>query len=115
MARVYLDRLTADAYCKCFEAIFSAASSATPKFAVGTSLVGIITDWSDHQFAGLEKAVGKDIAESVVKGCQVGGYLVSVLYRGRYPPPPTPWGEIFTMILNMLSYIFLKRNMFNTK
>lgn len=71
VARVYLNKLTSDAYCKCFEAIFSAASSATTKFAVGQSLVGIITDWSDHQFAGLEKAVGKDVAESVVKGCQV--------------------------------------------
>lgn len=71
VARVYLNKLTADAYCKCFEAIFRAASSATTKFAVGQSLLGIITDWSDHQFAGLEKAVGKDVAGSVVKGCQV--------------------------------------------
>ena len=54
VARVYLNKLNADAYCKLknFEAIFGAASSA---FAVGTSLVGIITDWSDHQFAGPER------------------------------------------------------------
>ena len=68
---MYLNKLTSDAYCRCFEAIFSSVSSAHPRFAVGTSLVGIITDWSDHQFSGLEKAVGKGVAESVVKGCQV--------------------------------------------
>ena len=55
VVRVYFNKLTSDAYCKCFEAIFNAASSTMPKFAVGQSLVGIITDWSDHQFAGLER------------------------------------------------------------
>ena len=44
VARVYLNKLNADAYCKSFDAIFGAASSASSEFAVGTSLVGIITD-----------------------------------------------------------------------
>jgi hypothetical protein len=51
--------------------MFGAVSSAYPKFKVGKSLLGIIMDWSDQQFSGLELAVGKDVAESIVKGCQV--------------------------------------------
>ena len=71
VARVYLNKLTTDAYHKCFSSMFGAVSSTYPKFKVGKSLVGIIMDWSDQQFSGLELAVGKDVADSIVKGCQV--------------------------------------------
>ena len=79
VARVYLNKLTTDAYHKCFSSMFGAVSSTYPKFKVGKSLVGIIMDWSDQQFSGLELAVGKDVAESIVKGCQVCMHL-----WGRY-------------------------------
>lgn len=68
---MYLNKLTTDAYQKCFSSMFDAVSNAYPGFKVGKSLVGIIMDWSDQQFSGLELAVGKDVAESIVKGCQV--------------------------------------------
>lgn len=71
VARVRLNKLTTEAYCECFKAIFSTVANNHPSFSVGKSLVGIIMDWSDQQFNGLEQAVGKDVAEAVVKGCQV--------------------------------------------
>ena len=63
--------LTAEAYSERFKAIFSSVAKTYPSFSVGKSLVGILMDWSDQQFNGLEQAVGKDVAEAVVKGCQV--------------------------------------------
>lgn len=43
------------------------------KFAVGESLLGVITDWSDQQINGLAEVhvVGEKVADGVVKGCQV--------------------------------------------
>lgn len=71
VARVRLNKLTTEAYSECFKAIFSTVAKTYPSFSVGKSLVGILMDWSDQQFNGLEQAVGKDVAEAVVKGCQV--------------------------------------------
>ena len=68
---MYLNKLTTDAYHKCFSSMFGAVSSAYPEFKVGKSLVGIIMDWSDQQFSGLELVVKRDVAESIVIGCQV--------------------------------------------
>ena len=42
-----------------------------PNFEVGKALNGIICDWSDKQVKGLELAVGVDVANQVLKGCQV--------------------------------------------
>lgn len=40
----------------------------------GSSWIG----HADQQFSGLELAVGKDVAESIVKGCQV--YMLNHVY-----------------------------------
>ena len=32
---------------------------------------GIVTDWSDAEIRGLKAAVGKDMAEKLLKGCKV--------------------------------------------
>ena len=54
-----------------FQGHFQYCGQNLPKLLVGKSLVGILMDWSNQQFNGLEQAVGKDLAEAVVKGCQV--------------------------------------------
>lgn len=71
MARVRLNRLTADAYAQCFRSVFETVKKDHPHFAVGKSLQGIILDWSDHQTKGLEAAVGEEVASKVAKGCRV--------------------------------------------
>lgn len=75
VARVHLNKLTAEAYAKCFRAVFDQVKASHPKFAVGKSLCGVIMDWSDQQYNGLEIAVGASVAEEVSKGCRVRVYV----------------------------------------
>ena len=42
-----------------------------PEFAIGNSMKGIITDWSDTQLKGIQAAIGEGNANQIVKGCQV--------------------------------------------
>ena len=37
----------------------------------GSTLTGIIADWSDQQISGLEMELGKPTASNLLKGCQV--------------------------------------------
>ena len=71
VARVRLNRIDAEAYAQCFRAIFEAIANDHPTFKIGESLTGIIADWSDQQANGLEIAVGKALADEILKGCQV--------------------------------------------
>lgn len=71
VARVRLDRLTAEAYEHCFKSVFATAKETYPQFEVGKTLLGVILDWSDQQIKGLEGAVGKETAAMVAKGCRV--------------------------------------------
>ena len=71
VARVRLNSLDTAAYTQCFRAIFDAVREDHSSFAVGETLLGIITDWSDQQFNGLAEVVGTEVAEEVVKGCRV--------------------------------------------
>ena len=59
VARIRLNKINADAYAQCFEAIFQQVSEDYPTFKVGQTLTGIIADWSDQQVNGLIKTVGK--------------------------------------------------------
>ena len=47
------------------------AKSDCSKFEVGTTLRGIVIDWSDAEANGLRKAVGDIVANRLLKGCQV--------------------------------------------
>ena len=58
-------------YMQSFSAICMTTSTRHPEFSVGGTLAGIILDRSNTQVQGLEKAVGKDVADKVVKGCHV--------------------------------------------
>ena len=66
-----MNKLTAEAYREAFRAMFAAVKSDHPQFAVGKTLLGILTDWSDTQLRGIEEATSKEMAATVVKGCQV--------------------------------------------
>ena len=68
VARVRLNRIDTDAYAQCFK---TRVKDDHPTFQIGQSLTGIIADWSDQQVNGLTKAVGKPIADVILKGCQV--------------------------------------------
>lgn len=72
VARVRLNRVDTHAYAQCFRLLFDTVKKDHPKFAVGENLLGIVMDWSDQQFNGLAETVGKEVAETVAKGCQVG-------------------------------------------
>ncbi len=71
VVRVRLNRIDTDAYAQCFKAIFDAVSKDHPMFKIGVSLNGIIADWSDQQANGLDIAIGKTMANEILKGYQV--------------------------------------------
>lgn len=71
------------AYKDAFQTIFSKVKEYYPNFGVGTTLNGIICDWSDTHLNGLEQAIGVDVANRVVKGCQV-RFLVTVKVHCMY-------------------------------
>ena len=54
-----------------FGKIFGMAKSDCSEFEVGTTLRGIVIDWSDAEADGLRKAVGDIVANRLLKGCQV--------------------------------------------
>ena len=66
-----LNRQTAEAYALAFKKVFTRCSSLNPCFKPGSTLLGVLTDWSDAEINGLKNAVGKDIAEVLLKGCRV--------------------------------------------
>lgn len=71
MARVRMNKLDALAYRDVFDAIFSQVKKKCPSFSVGETLKGIVADWSDTQLNGLKSSVGVEVANRVMKGCQV--------------------------------------------
>lgn len=71
VSQVWMNKVHAVAYKKAFSAIFSQVQSDHPIFSVGKTLNGIVLDWSDTQLKGLEMAIGKEVANKTIKGCQV--------------------------------------------
>lgn len=61
VARVRLNRVDTLAFNQCFRVLFETMKEDHPKFAVGMSLLGIITDWSDQQYNGLANVVSEDV------------------------------------------------------
>ena len=55
----------------CFKKLFDKCQSINEDFELGSTLQGIITDWSDAEINGLKRAVGKKTAEKLLKGCKV--------------------------------------------
>ena len=71
MARLRLDCQSSAGYALCFKKIFDKCRSSNENFEVGSTLQGIVTDWSDAEINGLKMAVGKKTAENLLKGCKV--------------------------------------------
>lgn len=73
-----MNLLDTDAYAQCFRALFEQVAADHPAFIVGESLSAVIADWSDQQTSGLEKAVGKLVANQMLKGCQVCTHIIDI-------------------------------------
>ena len=71
MARIRLDTQKSDGYALCFKKIFDKCRNTNDDFELGSTLQGIVTDWSDAEINGLKIAVGKKTAEKLLKGCKV--------------------------------------------
>ena len=71
IARVRLSQQTAEAYALSFKKVIAKCKAACPEFEIGTTLLGIMIDWSDAEIKGLHMAVGKKQAEELLKGCKV--------------------------------------------
>ena len=71
VARVRINKQTSAAYGLAFKKTFDKCSSINPNFKLGTTLVGVLIDWSDAEANGLKHAVGKELAENLLKGCKV--------------------------------------------
>ena len=71
VARIRLDTQKSDGYALCFKKIFDKCRSTNDDFELGSTLQGIVTDWSDAEINGLKIAVGKKTAEKLHKGCKV--------------------------------------------
>jgi hypothetical protein len=70
VARLQLNKQCAEAYSLSFKKMFSKAS-ANSHYKLGSTLLGVVTDWSDGEINGLKLAVGRDLAEQLLKGCSV--------------------------------------------
>ena len=71
IARVRLSQQSAEAYALSFRKIIAKCKADCPEFEIGTTLLGIMIDWSDAEIKGLHLAVGKKQAEELLKGCKV--------------------------------------------
>ena len=71
IARIRLNKQTANAYALAFKKVFERCSSINKDFRPGSTLLGVLIDWSDAEISGLKQAVGKDVGESLLKGCRV--------------------------------------------
>ena len=71
IARVRMNKQTSDAYALAFKKLFTKCSRINQVFEPGSALLGVLTDWSDAETNGLRQAVGKTVAEKLLKGCRV--------------------------------------------
>ena len=51
--------------------MFDRCKKECPSFEPGRTLVGIVVDWSDAEAQGLREAVGEELGNQLLKGCQV--------------------------------------------
>ena len=71
IARVRLNKQTSEAYRIAFSKMFGKCSSVCSDFQPGSSLLGVLIDWSVAEMNGLQRAVGKSVADELLKGCRV--------------------------------------------
>ena len=59
IARVRLSQQSTEAYALSFRKIIAKCKADCPEFEIGTTLLGIMIDWSDAEIKSLHFAVGK--------------------------------------------------------
>ena len=55
--------------------MFLKSSSVCSDFQPGSSLIGVLIDWSDAEMKGLQRAVRKSVADALLKGCNHVEYI----------------------------------------
>ena len=68
IARVRLNRQTAEAYALAFKKVFTRCFSSYPRFKPGSTPLGVLTDWDDAEINGLKSAVGNRSLVERVQG-----------------------------------------------
>ena len=71
VARIRLNSQSSEGYALCFKKMFDRCRTSNEDFELGSTLLGIVTDWSDAEINGLRKAAGKKSAEKLLQGCKV--------------------------------------------
>ena len=71
VCRVRVTSQSQEAYCLCFQKMFNRCKADKPEFELGENLVGIVVDWSDAQCKGLKLAIGDELSERLLRGCEV--------------------------------------------
>ena len=71
VSRVRMNKQDASAYSLAYSKTFSRCKSSNSTFKLGTSLLGVVVDWSDAEIKGLGNAIGKELAITLLKGCKV--------------------------------------------
>ena len=76
VCRIHLTKQTHEGYALCFRLMFDRCKKEFPSFELGKTLLGktllgIVIDWSDAEAQGLRDAVGEELANQLLKGCQV--------------------------------------------
>ena len=71
VSRIRMDKQDAAAHALAYSKTFTKCKSVHNDFEPGTSLLGIVVDWSDAEIKGLGIAVGKELAITLLKGCKV--------------------------------------------
>ena len=71
VSRIRMDKQDANAHALAFRKTFDACKESYPDFSVGSTLLGVVVDWSDAEIQGLAKAVGRELANELLRGCNV--------------------------------------------
>ena len=68
VTRLRLDAQSASAYALGFKKVFEKCKRFNKEFELGSTLQGIITDWSDAEISGLKMAIGNDLIIKRLQG-----------------------------------------------
>lgn len=71
VARMRANKENSDFYKKAFELMFQFCHKEYPQFQLDKTLKGIIVDWSDTERKGLKDTIGENMADKVLRGCNV--------------------------------------------
>ena len=71
VAHIRLDAQNSAGYALCFKKLFEKCKSSRTDLELGITLQGIVIDWSDAEIKGVRSAVGKEMADKLLKGCKL--------------------------------------------